>query len=76
MVYYAVPEGTQGLWSGSTICRLHDLPVDVWHWMGYTRRPPKLDCFRDFLMKLDPEVLDQALSEWIVNELQLDLDEV
>ena len=22
---------------------LHDLPVDVWHWMGDTRRPPKLD---------------------------------
>lgn len=55
---------------------LHDLPVDVWHWMGYTRRPPQLHCFRDFLMKLDPEVLDQALSEWITHDLQLDLDEL
>ena len=54
---------------------LHDLPVDVWHWMGYTRRPPKLDCFRDFLMKLDPEVLDEALSQWIDNDLQLEIDE-
>jgi hypothetical protein len=54
---------------------LHDLPVDVWHWMGYTRRPPKLDCFRDFLMKLDPEVFDRALNEWIENDLQLEIDE-
>jgi len=54
---------------------LHDLPVDVWHWMGYTRRPPKLDCFRDFLMKVDPEVLDRALNEWIENDLQLEIDE-
>ena len=54
---------------------LHDLPVDVWHWMGYTRRPPKLDCFRDFLMKLDPEVLENALKEWIANDLQLQIDD-
>ena len=44
---------------------LHDLPVAVWHWMGYTRRPPKLDCFRDLLMRLDPDVLERILSEWI-----------
>ena len=43
---------------------LHDLPVAVWHWMGYTRRPPKLDCFRDLLMRLDPAVLEAAVSEW------------
>jgi hypothetical protein len=44
---------------------LHDLPVAAWHWMGYTRTPPKLDCFRDLLMKLDPKVLEQVLSDWI-----------
>lgn len=54
---------------------LHDLPVDVWHWMGYTRRPPKLDAFRDLLMKLDPEVLEHALKEWIANDLQLQIDD-
>ena len=43
---------------------LHDLPVAVWHWMGYTRRPPKLDCFRDLLMRLDPAVLEAAVLEW------------
>lgn len=50
---------------------LHNLPVDVWHWMGYTRKPPKLDCFRDLLMRLDPTVLEQALQAWITEDLEL-----
>jgi hypothetical protein len=54
---------------------LHDLPVDFWHFLGFTRWPPKKDCFRDLLMRLDPTVLDRALSEWITQELQLDLSE-
>src|SRR5688572_1082720 len=51
---------------------LHDLPVDFWHFLGFTRKPPKKDCFRDLLMKLDPALLEQALSEWISRELRLD----
>lgn len=54
---------------------LHDLPVDVWHWMGYTRRPPKLDCFRDLLMRLEPEVLEEVLRRWIADELGISLNE-
>jgi hypothetical protein len=55
---------------------LHDLPVDVWHWMGYTRRPPQKDCFRDLLMRLDPDALERALRGWITQELGLsDSDE-
>lgn len=54
---------------------LHDLPVDVWHWMGYTRRPPKHDCFRDLLVKLDPAALEAALRQWITEDLLLPLDE-
>ena len=53
---------------------LHDLPVAVWHWMGYTRRPPKLDCFRDLLMKLDPAVLERVLSEWIAEVVGVEGD--
>ncbi len=53
---------------------LHDLPVEVWHWMGYTRRPPKLDCFRDLLMKFDPAVLEAALSRWIREALGLSIE--
>lgn len=54
---------------------LHDLPVDFWHFLGFTRWPPKKDCFRDLLMRLDPAVLDRTLSEWITQELQLHLSE-
>ena len=54
---------------------LHDLPVDFWHFLGFTRRPPKKDCFRDLLMRLDPVALDRTLSEWISEELRLDLNE-
>jgi len=50
---------------------LHDLPVDVWHWMGCTRTPPKRDCFRDLLMKLDPAALERALTAWITQALEL-----
>jgi hypothetical protein len=53
---------------------LHDLPVAVWHWMGYTRRPPKLDCFRDLLMKLDPAALEAALAAWIQEALGFELN--
>lgn len=53
---------------------LHDLPVAVWHWMGYTRRPPKLDCFRDLLMKLDPATLETALAAWIHEALGIEFD--
>lgn len=54
---------------------LHDLPVDLWHFLGFTRRPPKKDAFRDLLMKLEPERLEQALCEWISQDLQLDVQD-
>jgi hypothetical protein len=50
---------------------LHDLPVDFWHFLGFTRRPPKKDGFRDLLMKLDPDAFEQALRRWITDELRL-----
>lgn len=48
---------------------LHDLPVDIWHFMGFTRRPPKKDGFRDLLMKLDPQALNMALQTWVEEDL-------
>ena len=54
---------------------LHDLPVDFWHFLGFTRRPPKKDAFRDLLMKLDPALLERVLSEWIEDDISLDDDD-
>lgn len=43
---------------------LHDLPVDFWHRLGFTR-PPKQDCFRDLFAELDPAALEQVLRAWV-----------
>ena len=32
---------------------LHAHPVDVWHLLGYLRRPPKWGAFRKLLQKID-----------------------
>lgn len=54
---------------------LHDLPVDFWHALGFTRKPPRKDAFRTLLMRLDPERLQSVLSEWIEHDLGLALGE-
>ena len=48
---------------------LHDLPVEFWHFLGFTRKPPQKDAFRDLLMKLEPSELETALSSWIEVDL-------
>ena len=53
---------------------LHDQPVDIWHWMGFLRRPPKKDCFRDLLMRLDPNILNAVLHDWVTVDLALSDD--
>src|SRR5688500_1448411 len=54
---------------------LHDQTPDIWHAMGFTRTPPKKDGFRDLLMKLPPQVLEDAIKRWITDELHLATDE-
>jgi len=44
---------------------LQDFPVDFWHRLGFTRRPPNRDCFRNLFHKLDSAVQDRVLREWI-----------
>ena len=50
---------------------LHDLPVDIWHGMGFPRRPPQKDAFRDLLIQLAPAELDRVLQRWVVTDLGL-----
>lgn len=54
---------------------LNDQPLDVCHWMGFTRRPPKKDCFSDLMAKLDPAMLERAIRHWITGELELSDDD-
>lgn len=37
----------------------------VWHWLGYWRKPPCANTFRDLLMALDPILLERVVGEWI-----------
>jgi hypothetical protein len=37
----------------------------VWYWLGYWRKPPCANAFRNLLMALDPLVLEQVVREWI-----------
>jgi hypothetical protein len=34
-------------------------------WLGFQRRPPCANCFRNLLLALDPEVLEAVLCEWM-----------
>lgn len=42
----------------------HRQEVQVWHWLGYTRKPPCPNAFRDLLMALDSDALESVLWEW------------
>jgi len=44
---------------------LRDQEVAVWHWLGFNRKPPTTNCFRDLLQALPPETLEQRLRAWI-----------
>ena len=43
---------------------IHRQEVSVWHWLGYTRKPPCPNAFRDLLMALDSAALESVLREW------------
>jgi predicted transposase YbfD/YdcC len=44
---------------------IHNHPSEVWHWLGFTRKPPKLGAFRKLLMRLPPQDLEAALAPWV-----------
>lgn len=44
---------------------IHAQEVEVWHRLGFFRKPPKLNAFRKLLMRLQPSVLEAALRPWV-----------
>lgn len=44
--------------------------------LGFTRRPPAANTFRDLLMALAPEVLEEVLRGWITQLIDIDSDEL
>lgn len=45
---------------------IHAQRPELWYLLGYFRRPPTSGAFRYLLTKLSPQVLEQALRQWIV----------
>jgi len=41
----------------------------VGKWLGFHRRPPCANCFRDLPLVLDPGVLEDVLRRWMANVL-------
>lgn len=44
---------------------IHAQEVEVWHLLGFFRKPPRLNAFRKLLMRLPPPVLEAALCPWV-----------
>jgi hypothetical protein len=43
---------------------IHDQETELWHALGFTRRPPKLGAFRKLLMALSPTHFERVLADW------------
>ena len=44
--------------------------ANIWQKLGFYRRPPCANCFRDLLMVLDPAALEAVLRHWMANTLK------
>jgi hypothetical protein len=40
---------------------------DVWQWLGFQRKPPCANSFRNLLLVLPPESLEAVLRQWIAS---------
>ena len=43
----------------------------VWQWLGFHRKPPCANSFRNLLLALKPEVLEAILRQWMAGVIQL-----
>ena len=44
---------------------LHAQPVEVWHVLGFCRRPPKKGAIRKLLMRIAPQAFEEAVRQWV-----------
>jgi hypothetical protein len=43
----------------------------VWQWLGFHRKPPCANSFRNLLLALKPEVLETILRQWMASVVEL-----
>lgn len=53
---------------------IHLQPKELWYLLGYFRTPPTGGAFRYLLSKLDPTALEQVLSDWARENIDLEED--
>lgn len=46
---------------------VHAQDVELWHALGFTRRPPKEGAFRKLLMALSPTHFERVLQAWAMH---------
>lgn len=68
---------TCGILTGARGCTaiaqwIKNQDVEFWHALGFTRRPPKTSCYRDLLLALPAETLENAIRQWAVKVLDID----
>lgn len=59
-----------GILSGSRGCTsiaqwIRNQKPSFWHLLGFRRKPPTTNCYRDLLLELPPEVLENAIRSWV-----------
>ena len=52
---------------------IHAQQPAVWYLLGYFRKPPTDGAFRYLLGKLDPELFEQALRDWIGDQIEIEV---
>lgn len=68
-VVCAILTGARGYRTISHWVRSQD--VRVWQWLGFHRKPPCANSFRNLLLALNPEVLEAVLRQWMTALVQL-----
>lgn len=48
---------------------VHSQPPEIWHQLGFCRRPPKYSAFRNLLMRVCPIAFENVLRRWIIESL-------
>lgn len=48
---------------------VHAQETKVWHWLGFFRKPPCANTFRDLLKRVSPELLEEKLRSWLAGLL-------
>jgi hypothetical protein len=50
---------------------VHGQNAVVWLWLGFRRKPPCANCFRNLLLALNPAVLEAVLRQWMADVVPL-----